>query len=387
MNTGHASSSLEQLLAASSEVDPVDSDILIAARSTILAEAHATTARAARIVRLRRRHRRLTTGIAAAAAAGVVAVTLVSASHDGNLGTPTADPSRHLQGPNEHAPVERNFTTVAQVVNAAVLASSSVDPSASPYWKVVTSWDCTGVPDADGVPRPSGAACQNTMWTGNGRPGVLEDVNGGTIQMPQGTVDIDGQTLTWKRANSQAWTEAEVATMVADNAALGKDDRAPSGYYAFKNVIGLLTYSPASTAIREQLWRQLAEVPGVTFHGPDTDALGRTGWRLTWTSRAWGSESIIIDTTTGMPLEHSDQAPGVKTANVTTIVSVGPAADAPAAPSAKELRREKLAQARACGVIPGSTTPHAFQLRSGRAPQLTNKQQSCLDSAGQTPAR
>lgn len=98
------------------------------------------------------------------------------------------------------------------------------------------------------------------------------------------------------------------------------------------------------------------------------------------------SESIIIDTTTGMPLEQSDQAPGVETANVTTIVSVGPAHDAPAAPSANELRMERLAQARACGVIPESTTPHPFELRTGRAPRLTDKQQSCLDSGGQTPA-
>jgi hypothetical protein len=110
MNAGYASSSLDQLRAVSSEVHPVDNDTLIAAGSRIPAEARSSKARAARIVQLRRRHRRLTTGIAAAA--GVVAVTLVSASYDGTVGTPAADPSHQFQGPNEQAPLEPTFTTV-----------------------------------------------------------------------------------------------------------------------------------------------------------------------------------------------------------------------------------------------------------------------------------
>ncbi|MFT3873885.1 MAG: hypothetical protein QM714_14785 [Nocardioides sp.] len=278
---------------------------------------------------------------------------------------------------------------MAQVIDAAAIASSSVDPTASPYWKVVTSWDCAGIANADGADRPAGSTCQNTMWTGNGRPSVLEDINGEVRQIPQGTIEIDGRTLTWEQVNNQTWTDAQVATMVADNETSTKADRAPSGYYVFKNAIGLLTYTPASPAIRKQLWQQLAKVPGVTFDGRATDALGRSGWRLTWGSQDAGQESIIIDTTTGMPLEQSDQAAGVKTPNVTTIVSAGPADSAPAAPSAKELRQQKLAQARACGIIPQSVSESASarqQLRPVRMPHLTKKQQSCLNSGEGTLA-
>lgn len=380
MNTQEASSELDRLLVASGEVDPVPRDVLLAAGSAVLAEAHTATARAARSVRLRRRYRRLATGIAATAAVGAVAVTLTFTGNNTKPGTPIADPGRHPQ-----APVEAHFTTVAQVVDAAAIATAPVDPTASPYWKVVTSWDCGGVPAANGASRPSGSTCQNTMWTGNGRPGVLQDINGDTMQVPQGTINIDGQTLTWAQANSQTWTAPQIASMVADNAGTGKTDRAPSDYYVFKNALGLLTYTPASPEIRKQLWHQLAEVPGVELDGRATDALGRTGWRLTWTSRIWGSESMIIDTTTGMPLEQSDKAPGARTANVTTIVSAGPSEAAPAAPSSEQLRQQKLARARACGVIPRSEAHVPFQIQTGRVPVLTKKQQSCLDADSNTP--
>lgn len=326
-----AQTELERLLTASGQVDPVDGDTLASARSTVLAEAHATTARAARVVRLRRRHRRVTTAIAATAAAGVVAVTLLSGGPNPGADVHEAGPDRDTQAPVEPAPIEPKFTTVAQVVNAAATASAALDPSEAPYWKVVTSWGCAGDPDVNGDPRPSGSTCQSTMWTGLGQPGVHEDIYGETFGLPEGTIAVEGRTLTWKQANEQTWTDAQVASMVADNDASGKTDRAPSSFYVFKNSLELLTYSPASPAIRQQLWRQLAQTEGVAFDGRDTDSLGRDGWRLTWASRDWGTQSIIIDTSTGMPLEQSDQGAGVESPNVTTIVSVGPADDAPEA--------------------------------------------------------
>ncbi len=373
---------LDQLLADSGHIEPAGSDVLLAARNTVLAEARATAARAAKIVRLRRRHRRLTVGISTVAAAGIVAAIVVSGGSVPNDENITASPGQRSQ-----APVEQNFTTVAQVVNAAATASDSVDPTAAPYWKVVTSWDCTGVPDADETPRPAGSMCQNKMWTGNGRPGVLEDINGEALQVPEGTVVIGGRSLTWKQANNRKWTDAQIASMVADHGSSTQEERAPSGHYIFKNAIGLLTYTPASSTIRKQLWRELAAVPGVTFDGTATDALGRTGWRLTWKRPAWGMESIIIDTSTGLPLEQSDRAPKRKKANVTTIVSVEPTDTAPVAPTAKELRRQKLAIARACGVIPASPTPPGtIRPQVGRMHRLTTEQQACLDSGDRTHA-
>ena len=184
-------------------------------------------------------------------------------------------------------------------------------------------------------------------------------------------------------ASSRAWSASQIASMVGDPHSGGKDDRAPAAFYVFKNAIGLLTYTPASTAIREQVWHQLADLPGVTFDGAATDALGRPGWRLTWASPAWGSESILIDTSTGLPLEQSDRAPDADHANVTTIVAVGPAGEAPDAPSDEELRREKIAMAEGCGSLRGSAETGSVLPRTGRMPNPTDSAAAC--SGSRTP--
>ncbi|HWU33138.1 MAG TPA: hypothetical protein VN108_09700, partial [Marmoricola sp.] len=191
---------LDQLLLSSSEVDVPSADVLLAARNVVTAEAQATAARAAKIVHLRRRHRRLTIGVAAAAVAGLVAVPLLSQGTNTTRST-DANPRGH-----QTAPVEEHFTTVAQVVSAAAAHTTSVDPTAAPYWKVVQSFDCSGVPNAQGKARPSGSTCQLTSWMGNGRPSVYVNANGGAMQFPPSTVAIGGQTLSWREANSRSWT-------------------------------------------------------------------------------------------------------------------------------------------------------------------------------------
>jgi hypothetical protein len=175
--------------------------------------------------------------------------------------------------------------------------------------------------------------CQNSMWTGNGHPGAFEDANGRVTTTCEGSITVDGQTMTWAQANARSWSAADIASMVADNpGGTRKPGRPASSFYIFKNAIGLLTYAPASSAIRTQLWNQLAAIPGVQLDGQQKDSLGRTGWRLTLGSpgAGYGIQSILIDTDSGMPLEESDKAPGNRP-NVVTIASAGPANSAPTA--------------------------------------------------------
>jgi hypothetical protein len=373
------STELDRVLAASGEAAPPGADALTRARARLDLEVDATAVRTARVIRLRRRHRRLTTGLVAAAA-GVVAVAGITGLSGVTERSPEV-PNTAVGG--SPAPVEQEFTTVAQVISAASAATSDVDPTASPYWKVVSSWDCSGVTDSAGVERPAGATCERTIWTGNGRPGVIQDADGDATRIPAGTVAINGRSVPWAAANARRLSAAQVASMVADNADGSKDDRAPSGYYVFKNTFEVLGGAPASGEIRAELWRQLAKVKGVTFNGRATDSRGRSGWRLTWGAGdkgGWGQQSIIVDTSTGMTLETSDRAPGATAWNVNTIVSAGPAQTAPEAMDQAEIKRLRAAAAQACGVGSALSTETGLKSlkRSYREAGPTPTQQACL---------
>jgi hypothetical protein len=242
--------------------------------------------------------------VAAAAVVGVVAIQ--PGSHAPTQSQPTVS----------HGPVSPKFTTVAQVVDAAAANSPDVDPTASPYWKVVTGTQCG---DATTT-----FACAMTIWTGNDRPGAIKNGAGEVWGTCPGTVTVEGRTMSWAEANSRHRSAAEVASMVADNGA-DQPGRPAHSFYVFKNAIELLGGAPAAQEIRKELWRELASVPGVTLEGRQKDELGRTGWRLTLNSglSGYGSQSVLVDTSTGSLLESRDWVTG-HTPNVSTIVSAGP---------------------------------------------------------------
>lgn len=370
---------LDQLLEYSSEIDAPSADVLLAARNIVTTEAEVTAARAARIVHMRRRHRRLTIGVAAAAVAGLVAVPLLS------QGSSTSAPPAAGTRATRHAPVvQEHFRTVAQVISAAAAAAGrSPNPADAPYWKIVKRWDCSGVADAKGTLRPSGSTCENTQWNGNGRPGVSGDANGGYMQIDAATVTVDGRTIGWKQANTHSWTDAQVATMVADTGSSG-NGRAPAGDYVFKNAIGLLVYMPASPTIRKQLWHELGSVQGAILNGRVKDSLGRTGWKITLDTPGWGSQWLVVNTDTGAVLEDGGNGATSGTQGwIETIVFAGPSDTAPAALTQEQARQQRIAQARACGLTPRMEHDMARVARlTGRMPQPSARIQACLAGRG-----
>lgn len=308
---------LDELLDQTRDVDPLDPTVKAEVHDRLLAAARADIQGRAKASRLQRA-RPIATGLVAASVAAVAAISFTYAG------------SGHRAPTAGNGPVDVQFRTVAQVVDATTAAPGPGDPTAARYWKVVTSWKCDGSQATTGG--TSARTCKATMYAGNGGPGVTTDASGTTMTVPEATAVVDGKEYAWRQVNTMRLTDAEVRSLVADNGPIGKEARGPSSAYMFKNALGLLVYVPASSAVRKQLWHVLAGIPGVQLDGKATDALGRTGWRLTLDSPGWSTQSILVDPQTGMPLEETDQAPGHEV-NVTTVVSVGPADTAPKANS------------------------------------------------------
>jgi hypothetical protein len=244
--------------------------------------------------------------------------------------TPVTGPS-----PSISIPVSPDFKTVAQVVNAAADATPAVDPTAAPYWKVVLRQHVLGC-----GPEPDRCAMEDstyTIWNGLGRPGVVQTEGGSapfapTSIPPAAGIAVSGRQMTWAEANSRHWTQSELASLVADGVAAGKPGRPRAEWYIFKNTADLLMTSPAGSDLRKQLWRYLATVAGARLDGKQTDALGRGGWRISYTLAGYGEQSFLVDSVTGQLLETRVLIAGAeqKEPSVTTLVSAGPAATAPA---------------------------------------------------------
>lgn len=300
---------LDELLAHDAQVPTYAAERRQSDRDVLVAAADRGIARRSRLVR-RRRGRIVLIGTAAAAVVGVAIVSQTTGTHNA--------PST-ANGPV----VTAQFKTAAQVIDAASAAAGNGTATSAPYWRVVNRTTCGG---------PSGVyACDLTNWVGLTKSGAYQSGDG-QVRTSCGvaTVTIDGRSMTWAVANARKWSASDIATMVADNVA-ETPGRPSHGFYIFKNAVGFFT-SPASPTILKQLWKQLAHVPGVKLQGQQRDQLGRTGWRLTLSSdvSGYGSQSILVDTSTGRLLESSDWVTG-QAPNVSTIVSEGPATSAPAA--------------------------------------------------------
>lgn len=317
---------LDELLTRSGAVDAPSPELLDGLADTVAAAAHADIARRAVLVRRRRLARIGSAVVGVTAAAAIVGVVAVQPA--------AKTPSQQAVPPSRTA-VTPPFRTVAQVINAAAAATSNVDPTAAPYWKVSLRERVLGCDI--GVATCAMHTGVYTIWNGNGRPGVVQNLGDGFVSMdpteiPAATLSVDGQTLSWRAANQRTWSAADLAAMVADGGTPGKPGRPSADWYIFKNTGDLLMDSPAGPKLRQQLWHYLATVQGVRLDGRAKDALGRTGWKLSLDIAGYGRASYIVDTTTGQLLESSVwiAGTGTKEPGVTTLVSAGPSATAPA---------------------------------------------------------
>ena len=263
--------------------------------------------------------------VRATAAASLVAAAVGGAlviSHDpAPVPAPSAGP---IAAPPTAAP---EFTTVGQLVDTAAGRSRSVDPTDAPYWKIASRETCQ-----EGSKPP----CTTTLWSGIDRPGVTKHSGEEAWAICPATVAVNGVSLPWSQVNDRRWTAKDVASMVADGGS-DKPGRASSDYYVFKNTTELLLMSPASRTIRRQLWDGIKHLPNVTLDGRKKDALGRTGWRLTYREDVEGpygqgavSQSVLVDTATGALLERTFRAAD-EDPYTSTILSAGPADRAPRA--------------------------------------------------------
>ena len=74
----------------------------------------------------------------------------------------------------------------------------------------------------------------------------------------------------------------------------------------------------------------LGHVNGVRLVGNVTDHAGRRGWELTLSMPSYGTQSYIVDPSSGSLLEGRVKMPG-QAQTWATYVSAGPASSAPAA--------------------------------------------------------
>jgi len=313
--------SLDDLLDRTRTVDPPAESTLMHGRTEVLAALDASLVRQARIVR-RRRHRRIALGAVAAASATVIGVGILTTN-----GTTPPTAGHRPDGGAKPPVVTRHFTTVAQVTRAAG-AAPGTELGSAPYWKVVTDYRSSSCTETVCSPFDG----HRTAWAGIDRPGVIEDTQfgpGDRPSLPAATVTIGGQQMSWAAANGRTWTPAQLAGLVADGGG-DKPGRAPSSWYVFKNTGDLLAESPASPAIRKELWHLLGRVPGVRLAGDVTDHQGRHGWELTLSNPTYGTQSYIVDPETGSLLEGRVRLAGAKP-TWATYLSAGPASTAPAA--------------------------------------------------------
>lgn len=325
---------LDELLTQAGAVDTPPADLITAIEPTLAAAARADITRRATVVRRRRMARFGTAGVGVAAAAAVVGVITLQ---PGRTTAPEA-------GPTSTVPVTPDFKTVAQVVNAAADATPDVDPTAAPYWKTVVRSDSFMT-----RPLPDGTYCNVaqhlvlTGWSGNDRPSVgfvtgdpMSHDNGKPVARPAAGSVIDGRAMSWRQINEGHWTHAQIVGMVTEPGMNDGDNggRPPAPYYVFKDTAELLLASPASPAIRKQLWHHLASLRGVRLDGRAKDALGRQGWKLSYEGptiggHKYGDEAVIVDPESGLLLQNSVTFPEDSAPSMEVLVSAGPADTAP----------------------------------------------------------
>lgn len=326
---------LDEILVATRPVAPPDRSTLDRGRADVVALADTEISLRARRAR-RRVRRRLLGGVAIAAAA--VGAFLVIPHDDGGLAPITAPPtSTTSRGPVVDVDYVNASQMLAATADSARLYTQPLGDA--PYWKVVTQ---------------SGrdASTRSTRWMGIDGPGVMpfdddpsRTTRGLFVELPKLTVRLGGRTYTWRDINDGVVPADQLVGLLTETELThdtgNKADRAAHEYYFFKEAYEILANTPASPAIRMQLWDDVAHIAGVKLDGKVTDAIGRKGWAVSLTTPGQGTQTYVVDPTTGALLESRGHAEGASSEDgwTVTLVEAGPADSAPRPTPRQELMR------------------------------------------------
>lgn len=318
--------SLEEILTATREVAPPDATTLTRGRDAALTAARHDLTSRARIARRRARRRMVSiaTVFASAAAVAVFVATIGSPSIPNDV---AASPP---------AEVEVQYANASQIINTAATSAGAGSDllGDARYWKVVSEYaqSSSDNPDDNG-------AGSRTVWQGIDGPGVVSDTfdggftltDGHPLELPQATLSVDGHTYTWREINAGVLSPdqlRDLLTMGGEPLA-ANESRSAQDWHLVKQAGELLSETPAAPAIRQALWKELAELTGATTTGRVTDTAGREGWNLTFTINGYGTQQFIVDPATGAILQTEVETPA-STYRVTYLES-GPTNTAPAA--------------------------------------------------------
>lgn len=295
-------------------VDP-SPEALELGRAQALAAAKASIDRITHIARIRTRRRRAAGVLMVACAAAAV---LVIAPWDGDVSTPTAEPT--TQGPTPSPPVATpQFRNASQVLRAAGTSSATqdVDVAHAKYWRVDSEYE----QGHDGVFR-------RTFWQGHTTPGYLFDEgfgDGGLVTMGVAKFSFQQQSLTWDQLLHLTTSKSELLRLL--RAGTGDLKGGPPDHYAFKTLGEMLAETPAPPAVRKAMWDAAAELKGVKNDGEVTDAKGRTGYGITL-----GAMTYVVEPSSGRILESRMKLEDGLTYRM-TYLSQGPTDAKPAPPT------------------------------------------------------
>lgn len=314
---------LDDLLTGTRDVPSADAPTLARGRDAALAAVHDDLVSRARVVR--RRARRRVAGAVAVLAGAAVAVIVI---------LPGDSPTSEVEAVPTPPAVEVQFADAAQVVDAAAVGAGQESGTLgdAPYWKVVSRYAQTGSDRPD-----ENSSGERTIWQGITGPSVLRDTFGEQIALedakpralPQATLRVGGRFYTWREINAGALDRDQIHDLLTagEEDVSATDDRPSHGWYFFKQAGELLSDTPASPAVRQAIWEELATLTGVTTTGKVTDAVGRSGWNLTFAAQGHGSQRFVVDPASGAILQ-AEHTIGDATYRITYLAS-GPADVAP----------------------------------------------------------
>jgi hypothetical protein len=191
----------------------------------------------------------------------------------------------------DHAPLATAAPAYADahdlLLAAAASSAGARGAASSAYWHVKS---VQHLPEGD-VPRE--------LWIGRESRSILKQ-EGDVIPLPAARFSLESTSITWDELLALPANVPELRALLA--ARVSEGAREP-GYATFKLVGDLLAESPAGPRLRAALWRVLATLPDVTSLGRVSDAEGRPGWMIRFSSATVGRIDYVLDPATGMLLE------------------------------------------------------------------------------------
>jgi hypothetical protein len=305
---------LDLLLQEAAHVDEPQHRSLGAARGPLDAAIRDSSRRSAAVAqrrRRRRKHRAVMTAVLAAAASLALVV----------------GPSLSMNG---QAP------PASAAAVQAVLAASQAAGDQPGGWPTANFWyTLSEYREVSRFTERSGESIRRQVWVGRTAAGVLDDPG-----VSEGIVSLDGPatfspgalSLTWGDLYALPTDPARLEQKLLD--ILNSDDR----QRLFAATADLLSETPAPPALREALWRVVAEVPNVQLVGQVRDSAGRAGTAVQVVIPGFGSRRMIFSEQDGRLLEQETRQRGNDGESQSfrmTYIAQGPAATAPAPEAAQ----------------------------------------------------